>query len=72
MGTAPEIALDDFFVERNPQARALFDAVRAAVEAAGGAEVAPGRFMHHLEVRAATDLDAEVLSWLREAREGAA
>ena len=30
-------------------------------------EVAPGRWMHHLEVAAAEDLDDEVAAWLAEA-----
>jgi len=30
-------------------------------------EVRPGRFTHHLEVRSAADIDAEVSEWLREA-----
>jgi hypothetical protein len=31
-------------------------------------EPAPGRFMHHLELRGATELDGEVRAWLEEAR----
>lgn len=31
-------------------------------------EPAPGRFMHHLELRAASELDSEVLEWLQTAR----
>ena len=34
-------------------------------------EPAPGRFMHHLEVRATTDIDAEVRQWLRQAWDAA-
>ena len=30
-------------------------------------EVAPGRWMHHLEVHAPEDLDDEVAAWLTEA-----
>lgn len=30
-------------------------------------EPRPGRFTHHLEIRAAEDIDGEVLNWLREA-----
>lgn len=30
-------------------------------------EPAPGRFMHHLELRTGLELDDEVLDWLREA-----
>ncbi len=30
-------------------------------------EPAPGRFMHHLELYAVADVDAEVRGWLREA-----
>lgn len=30
-------------------------------------EPAPGRFMHHLELNSPTDLDDDVLQWLREA-----
>jgi len=32
----------------------------------------PGRFTHHLELRARADIDAEVEGWLREAWEAAA
>jgi hypothetical protein len=32
----------------------------------------PGRFTHHLEIYSASDIDAEVLSWLRIAWEAAA
>jgi len=35
-------------------------------------EPAPGRFMHHLELRTSDALDPEVLRWLREAWEEAA
>ena len=35
-------------------------------------EPRPGLFTHHLELYSATDIDAEVLSWLREAWEKAA
>lgn len=35
-------------------------------------EPAPGRFMHHLELRAASEIDDEVLRWLREVWEAAA
>ena len=35
-------------------------------------EPAPGRFTHHLELYTASDVDDEVRSWLREAREAAA
>lgn len=35
-------------------------------------EPAPGRFTHHLELRAETDIDDEVRGWLREAWEAAA
>ena len=31
-------------------------------------EPVPGRYMHHLEVRDAGDLDDQVVSWLEEAR----
>lgn len=31
-------------------------------------EPAAGRFMHHLELRSAVDIDAEVLEWIRRAR----
>jgi len=31
-------------------------------------EPSPGRFMHHLELRTISDLDGEVLEWLRLAR----
>lgn len=31
-------------------------------------EPAPGRFVHHLELRRAEEIDAEVLAWLEEAR----
>jgi hypothetical protein len=34
-------------------------------------EPAPGRFMHHLELRCVEDIDAEVLAWLREAWDAA-
>lgn len=34
-------------------------------------EPAPGRFTHHLELYAASDLDGEVRGWLREAWEEA-
>lgn len=34
-------------------------------------EPAPGRFTHHLELRAATDVDDAVRGWLREAWEAA-
>ena len=34
-------------------------------------EPRPGRFTHHLELRSVTDVDAEVLGWLREAWEQA-
>ncbi len=34
-------------------------------------EPQPGRFTHHLELRGADDLDAQVLDWLREAWEQA-
>lgn len=34
-------------------------------------ETAPGRFMHHLELRAAGEVDAQVLAWLAEAWEAA-
>ena len=34
-------------------------------------EVAPGRWMHHLEVRGVADLDAEVDAWLAEAADAA-
>jgi len=34
-------------------------------------EPAPGRFMHHLELHAKSDLDDEVLGWLRAARSAA-
>lgn len=30
-------------------------------------EPQPGRFMHHVELHAASDLDAEIAGWLREA-----
>jgi hypothetical protein len=33
---------------------------------------APGRWMHHLEIRAAADLDDEVAAWLAEAWTAAA
>jgi len=33
-------------------------------------EPAPGRFMHHLELREAAELDGEVRAWLEEARSG--
>jgi hypothetical protein len=33
------------------------------------AQPAPGVWMHHLEVRSAADLDADVAAWLREAYE---
>ena len=32
-------------------------------------EVKPGRFTHHLELRSATEIDAEVLGWLAEAEQ---
>ena len=32
-------------------------------------EVRPGRFMHHLELRSADEIDDEVRAWLREAWE---
>ena len=35
-------------------------------------EPRPGLFTHHLELYSATDIDAEVLNWLREAWEKAA
>jgi len=35
-------------------------------------EPSPGRFTHHLELRSAIDLDAEVRDWLRQAWEAAA
>jgi hypothetical protein len=35
-------------------------------------EPAPGRFAHHLELYAASDIDAEVKDWLRAAWEAAA
>ena len=35
------------------------------------AEPAPGRFMHHLELYDAADLDGEVCAWLRQAWESA-
>ncbi len=35
-------------------------------------EPAPGRFTHHLELRAASDIDGEVRAWLRAAWEAAA
>lgn len=34
-------------------------------------EPRPGRFMHHLELREAADIDDEVAAWLREAWAGA-
>ena len=34
-------------------------------------EPAPGRFTHHLELHAASEIDHEVLSWLQEAWEDA-
>ncbi len=34
-------------------------------------EPAPGRFTHHLELYAVTDIDEEVRDWLREAWEAA-
>ena len=34
-------------------------------------EPAPGRFMHHLELRRPDEVDAEVEAWLREAWEAA-
>jgi hypothetical protein len=34
-------------------------------------EVRPGRFMHHLELWSASDLDADVRGWLRQAWEAA-
>lgn len=34
-------------------------------------EPAPGRFMHHLELHDATQIDADVDCWLREAFDGA-
>jgi len=35
-------------------------------------EPSPGQWMHHLEISAAADLDAEVAEWLRSAAESAA
>jgi hypothetical protein len=35
-------------------------------------EPAPGRFMHHLELRSIGDLDQQVLAWLRRAWEAGA
>ncbi|MFU8891042.1 MAG: DUF5655 domain-containing protein [Anaerosomatales bacterium] len=121
MSRGEPITLDEYFAECEPGSRELFEAVRAAVDSAGPAEVratrsqvafrrrtafawawvpgqylrgsdlpplvlsvglrrrdasprwkevvepAPGRFMHHLEVRSADDLDYEVLEWLAEA-----
>lgn len=32
----------------------------------------PGRFMHHLEIYAAADIDEEVMGWLRQAWEAGA
>lgn len=34
-------------------------------------EPAPGRFMHHLELRSAQDIDDEVRGWIRDAWEAA-
>ena len=34
-------------------------------------EPAPGRFTHHLELRRVSEVDAEVVAWLREAWEAA-
>ncbi len=34
-------------------------------------EPAPGRFMHHLELSSTSDIDEQVVSWLREAWSGA-
>ena len=34
-------------------------------------EPAPGRFMHHLELRCVEEIDAQVLAWLREAWDAA-
>jgi hypothetical protein len=34
-------------------------------------EPSPGRFMHHLELGTESDLDDEVLAWLRDARTAA-
>lgn len=36
------------------------------------AEPAPGRYMHHLELREPAELDAEVRAWLRQAWDAAA
>jgi predicted transport protein len=35
-------------------------------------EPAPGRFMHHLELRSQSEIDEEVRTWLRESWEAAA
>ncbi|MDF1542815.1 MAG: DUF5655 domain-containing protein [Anaerosomatales bacterium] len=125
MSRSEPVTLDEFFADREPDSRELFEAVRAAVESVGPAQVratgsqvafrrrtafawawvpgrylrgsdlpplvlsiglrrrdasprwkevvepAPGRFMHHLEVRSADDLDDEVREWLAEAWEQA-
>lgn len=113
------MTLDEFF-EGRPEAWAVFEALRAAIETIGPAEMrlsksqvafrrrvgfayawtpdrylrgerpplvlsialrrrdpsprwkeivepAPGRFMHHLEMRSAEEVDGEVARWLREA-----
>ncbi len=122
MARAEEIPLEQFFAERKPESRELFDVVRKHIEALDGVEMrvtksqiawkrrvafawvwvssqylgerayfpplvlsvglkrhddsprweqvvepSAGRFMHHLELRDASEIDAEVDAWLREA-----
>jgi hypothetical protein len=121
-GHAEEIPLEQYFADREPLSRELFETVRAAVDSIGPAEIratrsqvafrrriafawawvssqylgdrpdfaplvlsvalrrrddsprwkqvvepSPGRFMHHLELRSADEVDVDVVEWLREA-----
>jgi hypothetical protein len=55
-GPRPPLVLTVFMRHRDPSPR-----WKEVVEAA------PGRFTHHIEIRDASDIDAEVRDWLEEA-----